>query len=190
MPQELCNRINQFLPNSIYVSYGMTELAGIITSNFPVPRVGSVGQLISGTTIKIVDDKGNRCGIGKDGEIFFLLQIPFLGYYGDAAATEAFVDSDGWLHSGDIGHFDEDGYLFVVDRLKDILKYRGYQISPSEIEAAILKQPDVTTVCVVGIPDEMCTELLAAVLMKNDTVDVTEQDIIDIVKSTDSLRWY
>lgn len=166
----------------------MTELAGIISSNFPEPRAGSVGQLVSGTTIKIVDDKGNRCGIGEDGEICFLLQFPFLGYYGDAAATEAFMDGDGWLHSGDSGHFDTDGYLYVVDRLKEILKYRSYQVSPSELEAVILKHPGVMSVCVVGIPNAMCTDLPAAVVLKNDAIDVTEQEIADIVKSTNSLR--
>lgn len=161
----------------------MTELGGVISSNYPVPRAGSVGQLISGTTIKIVDDKGIRCGIGMDGEICFLLQIPFIGYHGDAAATEAFVDSDGWFHSGDSGHFDEDGFLFVVDRLKEILKYRGYQISPSEIEEAIINHPGVLSVCVVGISDTNCTDLPAAVVLKNEAADVTEQEIIDIVKS-------
>lgn len=139
--------------------------------------------------MKIVDDKGNRCGIGENGEICFLLQIPFLGYYSDGTAMDtACVDSDGWLHSGDIGHFDEDGFLFVFDRKKDILKYRGYTISPSQIEAEILKHPGVVLVCVVGIPDAMCTELPASVVLKNAAVNVTEQEIIDIVKGTDSVH--
>lgn len=175
--------MNHFLPSSIYVGYGMSEAAGIITLNYPEPRPGSVGQLVNGITVKIIDSNDNRCSIGKDGEICFLLQHPFLGYYGDADSTNATLDSDGWLHSGDIGHFDEDGYLFIVDRLKDILKHRGYQISPSEIEDALLKHQGVTSVCVVGIPDVLWTDLPAAVVVKNDNVDVTEREIMDIIKS-------
>lgn len=134
--------------------------------------------------MKIVDDKGDRCGIGKDGEIFCLPQIPIIGYYGIPEA----VDSDGWFHTGDIGHFDEDGFLFVIDRKADMLNYRGHQISPSAVEAAILKHPGLVAACVVGIPDAICTELPATVVLKYEAANVTEQEINDIVKSTDSLR--
>lgn len=187
VPQELCNRINQFLPTCIYVVYAMTELGGTISSNFPKPRAGSVGQLISGNTIKIIDDRGDQCGIGKDGEICVRPKLPFLGYYSDAVLSDSFVDSDGWMHSGDSGHFDADGYLFVLDRLKERLTYRGAQISPSEIEEVILKHPGVTTVCVVGIPDEICTELPAAIVMRNEAIELTEHEIKDHVKSNESI---
>lgn len=162
----------------------MSEAAGMISLNYPEPRPGSVGQLVNDITVKIIDGTtGNRCGIGKDGEICFLFQHPFLGYYGDADSTNAAVDSDGWLHSGDIGHFDAEGYLFIVDRIKDIIKHRGYQISPSEIEEVILKHQGVTSVCVVGIPDVLWTDLPAAVVLKNGDVDVTEREIMDSIKS-------
>lgn len=186
VPEVAFNRINQFLPKSLFIKYGMTEFAGTIASNFPEPRTGSVGKLISGCTTKIVDYKGNKCGIDEDGEICLLPKLPFLGYYGDAALTDAFVDSDGWFHTGDSGHFDVDGYLYVIDRLKDLITYRGNRMFPSEIEADILKHPGVTAVCVFGIPDAICTELPAAILMKDETVNVTEQDIIDRVKSKDN----
>lgn len=185
VPEELCDQINQFLPNRLVLLYAMTELAGTITSTFFEHRAGSVGQLVSGTTIKIIDDKGNVCGAGTDGEICVRLQLPILGYYGDASIkTDELVDCDGWLHSADFGHVDEDGFLFVLDRLKEILKYDGYHISPSEIERVILKHPGVISVCVVGIPDVRFTELPAAVVVKSEAVDLTEQEIKDIVKST------
>lgn len=161
----------------------MTELAGAISSNYPKPRPGSAGQLNSGNTIKIIDDKGKLRGIGEQGEICYLPRYPFLGYYSDAALTDAFVHSDGWFHSGDCGYFDEDGYLFVMDRPKELLTYRGVQISPSEIEEVIIKHPDVTAVCVFGIPDAICTELPAAAVMKRENCEVTEQEFIDLVKS-------
>lgn len=180
--------MQQFLLNGdVYAVYGMSETAGGISSNYPVPRPGSVGQLLSGLTVKIIDDNGNRCGVDKDGEICVLLQHPFLGYYGDADATNASVDSEGWLHTGDLGHFDVDGYLFVVDRLKDILKYGNYQISPSEIEGAILQHRGVSSVCLVGIPDVVWTDLPAAVVVKNDTVDLSEQEIMESIKSISAI---
>lgn len=185
--QELCSRMNEYLPKSIYVGYGMTEAGGIVSLNYPEARPGSVGQLTRGVTAKVIDVHGNRCGIGKDGEVCILLQQPFLGYYGDAVATAAAVDSDGWIRTGDIGHFDEDGYLFFAERLKSLITHLDYHISPSEMEDAILKYRGVISVCVVGIPDDvLCTDLPAAVIVKNDDVDVTEQEIMDGIKSTAS----
>lgn len=182
----LINRMNQYLPKGVFVAYGMTELAGIITSNSLKPRLGSVGHLVNGTTVAIIDAEGKRCGIGKDGEICFLMQHPFLGYFGDAAGSAAHVDNEGWLHSGDIGHFDEDGYLFVVDRLTEMLAYKGFQISPAQIESVILKVPGVKLVSVVGIPDEVCTNLLAAMVLRNSDVSVSELEIMETVKRMDT----
>lgn len=188
--QELCSRMNKFLPKSIYVAYGMTEAVGLITLNYPETRPGSVGQLTSGITAKVIDANGNRCGIGKNGEICILLQHPFLGYYGDAVATADSVDSDGWIRTGDLGHFDEDGYLFIVERLKSLITHQDFHISPSEIEDAILKHQGVIATCVVGIPDDvLLTDMPAAVILKNNDVDVTEQDIMDRIKSTTANRF-
>lgn len=180
---ELCIRMKEFLPNPVYVGYGLSEICGVAALAYPHPRMGSVGPLSNATSVKLIDPDGNRCGIDKDGEICIWLQHPFLGYYGNAQATADAFDKDGWVLSGDVGHFDQDGYLYIVDRLKDILKYRGNQISPSEIENRILEHRGVATVCVVGIPDLVSTDLPAAVVLRNDTVDVTEREISDIVKS-------
>lgn len=186
VPNELCVRMKQFLPNPIYIRYGMSELCGLIAMGYPNPKVGAVGKLASRTTIKIVNSDGNRCGPGVNGEICFWSHYPFLGYYGNAEATTHVYDKEGWLKSGDIGHFDHEGYLYVVDRIKDILKYRGNQITPSEVENQILEHKGVAAVCVVGIPDLVSTDLPAAVVLKNGVVDVTEQEIIDIVKG----KWF
>lgn len=176
--------MNKFLPDSIFVTYGMSEVAGVLTINISTSQPGSVGQLRNGYTVKIIDDDGNHCGIGQNGEICIAMQYPNMGYYNDAENSAVAFDSEGWFHTGDVGHFDDDGYLFLVDRVRDIIKFTYYMISPSEVEEVIMKHPGVVAVCVVGIPDMLWTELPAAVVMKNDDYDVTESEIADAVKST------
>lgn len=184
---ELETRMNRYLPNcKVYSGYGMSEATGIVSVNYPEPRIDSVGLLAPGLCVKIIDDQGNACGIGENGEIVLNMQYQFVGYYGDAESTGDTLDADGFVRSGDIGHFDEDGYLYIVDRLKDILKYMNFQISPSEIENTILKHPGVKQVCVVGVPDVVCADLPAALVVPNrtgDGVDITEADVHDVVKS-------
>lgn len=169
------------------MAYGLSEVAGRVAFNYPKPRTNSVGHLHNGVNVKIIDKNGNRCGIAEDGEILIRTPYPFLGYYNDAKKYAAAVDSEGWLYSGDIGHFDADGYLFIVDRLKDMLYYGDFWVSPFEIEQVILKHRGVISTCVVGIPDLKWTELIAAVVVKNNDYDVTEFDIEDGVKSTTNL---
>lgn len=159
----------------------MTEIGGLIAINHPFARANSVGELSQGATVKIIDGNGDNCSIGKDGEICFKTFYPFNGYYNNQEATDQTTDQSGWIHSGDIGHFDENGFLYIVDRIKDILKYCNYQISPTEIENVIIKLNGVASVCVVGIPDLLANELPAAVIVRNDEYDVTEQMVIDIV---------
>lgn len=132
--------------------------------------------------VQIVDDEGRRQGPNVDGELYVKTTFRFLGYWGDDMATAETVDKDGWLHTGDIGHFDENGFLYVVDRKKDILKYRNYQISPSELENLILRCDGVANVCVVGIPDDVSTDLPAAVVVKAAGKDVSCEMIEGIVK--------
>lgn len=187
VPDELCTRMNRFLPHCVYVAYGMSEAAGMISSNYPTVRPGSVGLVANACTVRIVNVlDGSPCGIDENGEICYRFTYPFVGYYGDAQATAEMRDSDGWMHSGDIGHFDADGYLFVVDRIKDIIKYQGYQISPSEIENAILGLKGVAEVCVVGVTDENGTDLPAAVVVRSLRSTVTKANVLDVVTSKET----
>lgn len=103
----------------------------------------------------------------------------FQGYVENPNATAEAIDKYGWVHSGDIGHFDSEGYLHIVDRKKDILKYKNFHVTPSEIEELIMELSEIKEVCVVGIPDEIYTDLPAAVVVI--TKPITEQKIIDYV---------
>lgn len=182
--KELCESMNKYLINgNIQVAYGMTELAGILSMNTTTNNLKSVGKLGNNSKVKLIDSNGQQCGINETGEICCMPLYPFLGYYGDEQNTKQILDDEGWIHSGDIGYFDDEGLLYIVDRKKDILKYMNYQISPSEIEDIILNCLGVSNVCVVGVPDLVKTDLPAALIVrKNIGPKVTAEEIKDLVK--------
>lgn len=175
--EELCNRLRQRLPNGdVHPVYGLSEIAGGVAVSCP-PRPGSVGQLCNGVLAKIVDDYGNRCGVNERGEICLIATYKFIGYYGNDEQTSEVLDVDGWFFTGDIGHFDDDGYLFIVDRKKDLLRYGDYDLSPTQIECSLLMHPAVELACVVGIPDLTCNELPAAVIVVANNEKLTKVEL-------------
>lgn len=183
VPEELCQRMNRFLPCEMRVAYGMSEVAGMTSCTVPPRRSGSIGSLIKGIQVRILNDQNELCGPNEDGEISIWIEPPFQGYWNDEESTSALFDVDGWMRSGDIGRFDDDGFFYFVDRKKDMMKYRGYQISPNELEAIVLGCRGVSAVCVVGVPDEELNDLpTALVVRRNDEAEVTEQEIADLVQ--------
>ncbi|MHC5903845.1 4-coumarate--CoA ligase family protein [Streptomyces sp. S6] len=137
-------------------AYGMTELSPG-THIVPLAAMreappGTVGKLIGGTEMRIVslDDPGKDLGPGESGELLFRGPQVMKGYLGRPDATDAMIDTDGWLHTGDVGHVDESGWLFVVDRVKELIKYKGFQVAPAELEALLLTHPDIADAAVVG----------------------------------------
>lgn len=181
----ICDKMKNYLPNArILPSYGMTEMCGIISVNLSHQKIGSVGQICKNIEIKLIDDNGEQCGPRQSGEIFCRSKYSFEGYYGDEESTHNTIDENGWIRSGDVGYFD-DGFLYIVDRKKDLVKYRGMHISPTEIEDVILKLPGVSNVCVVGIPDLFADELLAALVITLTDFDITENNVKVLIKG----RW-
>lgn len=168
LSESLCDKFKAKFPNVIFnVVYGMTEYGVAL----PISRQfkNSPGNFLNGNNeIKIVDDDENRLGVGEIGELRVKNPIKFLGYYGNPKATEEAYDDEGFFKSGDICYFDENRYLFIIDRKKDILKYKGYQYNPSEIEAVIETIEGVKFVSVVGIKDEALSDLPTAVIVKQD----------------------
>jgi 4-coumarate--CoA ligase len=102
---------------------------------------------------------GDALGIDADGEVWVRGPQVMKGYLNNPAATAATIDSDGWLHTGDIGHIDADGHLYIVDRLKELIKYKGFQVAPAELEAVLLTHPAVADAAVIGLPDEEAGEI-------------------------------
>jgi acyl-CoA synthetase (AMP-forming)/AMP-acid ligase II len=141
---------------------GMTEAAPIALPEDPVCH-GSVGRLVAGTQAVIVDpDSGARLGPGSTGELWVRGPQLMRGYLRDDAATATTVDPEGWLHTGDLGRFDAAGNLFLSDRLKELIKVRGYQVAPAQLEAELLAHPAVADVAVVARPDAESGEVPVA----------------------------
>ena len=103
------------------------------------------------------------------------------GYYKDPEQTAAAITPDGWLHTGDIGYYDQDGYFFITDRMKELIKYKGFQVSPTELEQVLLKHPDVVEAAVIGLPDEESGELPKAFVVKRPKSKVTEKEIAEFL---------
>ncbi|XP_071639667.1 uncharacterized protein [Temnothorax longispinosus] len=162
--------------------YGMTELGGGVTMQLPNHKNGSCGTVDRNAQIKIVDpENGKVLGPNQSGELWIKSSNIMTGYYRNPEATKSTIDEEGWLHSGDIGYFDNDGELFIVDRIKELIKYRGYQISPGEIEDVLMSHPAVLEVAVIGVPHELDDEHPLAFVTKRPNVKVTEQELIDFV---------
>jgi acyl-CoA synthetase (AMP-forming)/AMP-acid ligase II len=167
----------------IVQGYGMTELSPVShLTPFGGFKPGSVGVTAPNTETLIVDPgTGEPLGSGLDGEIWVRGPQVMTGYLNNAAATANTIDDDGWLHTGDIGHIDDDGHLFVVDRLKELIKYKGFQVPPAELEALLLTHPSVADAAVIGLPDDEAGEIPVGFVALKPGEVVTEADIIAFV---------
>uniref|UniRef100_A0A182NN52 Luciferin 4-monooxygenase n=1 Tax=Anopheles dirus TaxID=7168 RepID=A0A182NN52_9DIPT len=160
--------------------YGMSEttLAMLVQSTVAVNKSGSVGILQAGTFAKVVDPESRKLlGPNQPGELYFKGNQIMKGYIGNEKETKDTIDKDGWLRTGDIGYYDEDGEFFIIDRLKELIKYKGYQVPPAEIEAILLTNPKIKDVGVVGLPDEAVGELPLAFVVKQPDVTLTEDEV-------------
>lgn len=135
--------------------YGLTETTGAATFFVSEPearaRPRSVGRLLPGFEAKVAEvGTGAAVAPGKEGELWLRSGTVMKGYLGKEAATAAAVDSDGWLRTGDLCFIDEEGYVYIVDRIKEMIKHKGYQVAPAEVEALLLTHPDLADAAVVG----------------------------------------
>jgi len=180
---EVQAELRRIVPHiQILQGYGMTELCGVIAIQLPNHKVGSCGTIAKNTQFKIVDpESGKVLGPNQSGEICIKSLAMMTGYFRNPEATKNAVDEQGWMHSGDIGYVDDDGELFIIDRIKELIKYRGNQISPGEIENVLTFHPTVMEAVVIGIPHELDDEHLLAFVTKKSGAKVTEQELIDFV---------
>ena len=133
---------------------------------------------------KIVPLEGNSkeaLGPNCEGELCFKGDTIMKGYLGDEKATQAAIDDDGFLHTGDVGYYDEDEYFYIVDRIKELIKYKGYQVPPAELESILLTNSKIRDAAVVGLPDEIAGELPLAFVVKQPGVEITADEIIKYV---------
>jgi acyl-CoA synthetase (AMP-forming)/AMP-acid ligase II len=156
--------------------YGMTE-ASPCTHIIPddLTRSGAVGLTIPSTECKIVSvETGNAVGPGEPGEVLVRGPQVMKGYLNRPDATAATVDEAGWLHTGDVGQMDEDGYLYIVDRIKELIKYKGYQVAPAELEALLAAHPAIADAAVIGLPDAEAGEVPKAFVVLRDAITADE----------------
>jgi acyl-CoA synthetase (AMP-forming)/AMP-acid ligase II len=144
-------------------------------------RLASAGRPTPLTTVAIMDEAGRLLPAGERGEIVVRGPLVMAGYYKDPAAT-AEASRHGWHHTGDIGYLDEDNYLFIVDRLKDMIITGGFNVYSAEVEQALLAHPAVLDCAVIGLPDDKWGERVTAVLQLRPGDDVTADDIRAFVK--------
>ncbi|MGR8009963.1 4-coumarate--CoA ligase family protein [Streptomyces hypolithicus] len=163
-------------------AYGMTELSPgthVVPVNAPNPPPGTVGKLLPGTEMRILslDDPHKDVGIGEDGEIAIRGPQVMKGYLGRPDATAAMIDDDGWVHTGDVGRTDADGWLYVVDRVKELIKYKGFQVAPAELEALLLTHEGIADAAVIGVYDADGNEAPMAYVVPQPAARLTEDDV-------------
>lgn len=129
-------------------------------------------------------DTHETLGPNQEGEICVRGPIVMKGYVGDAEATRATIDSQGWLHTGDVGYYDEEGYFFITDRMKELIKYKGLQVSPTELERILLTHPDVVDVAVAPIADPSAGEIPRAYIVKRQGGAVTSDELARFLSGT------
>ncbi|MER5943017.1 4-coumarate--CoA ligase family protein [Streptomyces sp. NPDC001928] len=166
-------------------AYGMTELSPgthvVPLAAMQDAPAGTVGRLIAGTEMRIVslDDPDKDLGVGESGEILIRGPQVMKGYLGRPDATAAMIDTEGWLHTGDVGHVDAAGWLFVVDRVKELIKYKGFQVAPAELEALLLTHPGIADAAVVGAYNDDGNEVPHAyVVRQQSATDLSEGEVM------------
>ncbi|KAB2029213.1 hypothetical protein ES319_D05G147700v1 [Gossypium barbadense] len=164
--------------------YGMTEAGpvlamclGFAKEPFEI-KSGACGTVVRNAEMKIVDpDTGSSLPRNQAGDICIRGDQIMKGYLNDPEATARTIDKDGWLHTGDIGYIDDDDELFIVDRLKELIKYKGFQVAPAELEAMLIAHPDIIDAAVVGMKDEAVGEVPVAFVVKSGKSEISEDEI-------------
>ncbi|MCU1390411.1 MAG: acyl-CoA synthetase (AMP-forming)/AMP-acid ligase [Ilumatobacteraceae bacterium] len=182
VPEEIIRRMRSELHiPDIVTGYGLTETTGTISvcryDDPPEVVAGTSGRPLDGVEVRIVDDAGADVAVGAVGEVLARGFNIMAGYYDDADGTDAAIDSDGWLATGDIGYVDAEGRIHITDRKKEMFIVGGFNAYPAEIESRLLEHPDIIQAAVVGVPDERMGEVGLAFLVLRADATVRPDDI-------------
>ena len=179
MPEEATRRLQQRFGLQLSEGYGLTEASPVVTSSAGMPtKVGSVGKVLDGMSVRLVDEDGDDVLQGDAGEIWVKGPNVFMGYLDDPEQTARVLTDDGWLRTGDIAVTDDDGYIFLVDRAKDLIIVSGFNVYPAEVEEAIAEHPAVAEVGVAGVPHPHTGEAVKAWVVVRDGMSVDEDTLI------------
>jgi long-chain acyl-CoA synthetase len=183
LPPALAQEFERRVPSAqLLEGYGLTETAAAATASPPGQRrLGTVGRALPTIEIRIADVDGTALPAGADGEILLRGPTVMTGYWRDPEATATTI-ADGWLHTGDIGHLDADGYLTVVDRKKDLVIRGGHNVYPRDVEDVLLAHPAVRGAAVVGRPDARLGEEVLAFVAVDPAAGVTAEELIQFAR--------
>ena len=170
--------------------YGMTETAGTVVALPPEdhdvdgnPRMRSAGKAMPGVEVAIMGEDGTLLPPGETGEIVTRSSANMKGYWNLPDATASTLAAEGWLKTGDAGRMDNDGYVYILDRVKDMIITGGENVYPAEVENAVFSHPDVADVGVIGVPDARWGEAVKAVVVRKPGAALTESDVIDFART-------
>ncbi|MEW5320981.1 long-chain fatty acid--CoA ligase [Geobacillus thermoleovorans] len=180
LPPSLASQFQRKFGCLILEGYGLSEAAPIVTATDPTKPIkpGSVGLPLPGVKVAVVDENGNRLPPNEVGELIVSGPNVFQGYYGKEEETRQALRG-GWLYTGDMALIDEDGYVFIVDRKKDVIIRGGFNIYPRDIEELLMSHPDVLEAGVVGVPSPKMGEEVAAYVVVRRGAQVTEEELIE-----------
>ena len=186
LSSEMQNRIAETVGFPVIQGYGLTETSPVTNSDFVEPeltRPGSIGPAVPDTEEKVVDlDAGTReVPAGETGELLVRGPQVMKGYYNNRQATAETITEDGWLHTGDIVRMDPDGYVWVLDRKKELIKYKGFQVPPAELEGLLLEHPGVADAAVIGKADLEAGEIPKAFVVRRPGAELSGDQVIDYV---------
>ncbi|KAK8705727.1 hypothetical protein V6N13_049321 [Hibiscus sabdariffa] len=186
LSKDLINRFLEKFPTvDIRQGYALTETTGFGASMLTPEECrnyDSVGMLSPSLEAKIVDPAtGNALKINQRGELWLRGPSIMKGYLNNAEATAATIDSEGWLKTGDLCYIDDDGYVYVVDRLKELIKYKGFQVPPAELEALLISHPQISDAAVIPIPDDEVGQYPMAYVVRKNGCNISESEVMDFI---------
>ncbi len=179
---ELAKEAAERIDCEVVQGYGMTELSPVShatpAGNF---KAGSSGLAIPNSECRLVDADGNDQDVGGRGELWVRGPMVMKGYLNNVEATRNTIDEDGWLHTGDVAELDENGHYSIVDRVKELIKYKGFQVPPAELEALLLTHPKIADAAVIGVLDEEAGEIPKAFIVTAPGQDLSAEDVQEFV---------
>ncbi|XP_055693805.1 luciferin 4-monooxygenase-like [Lutzomyia longipalpis] len=180
---DLAKKLMPYIPNAdVYIAYGMSEIGNIAMYKFNPEKPISVGCLLHGVQGIVLSDEGKRLGPGQSGELCFKTPKHMFGYLENPVETENAFTEEGFFRTGDLGFYNEDGFLHIVGRSKDVIKYYMTHVSASEIERVIKAHPHVQDAVAVGIRNDKCYQLPAAVVTRKKDANVTAKELSKLVE--------